>query len=63
MTIVAIQFLNLARKWPELMRHWDEVERVLPGIRTETEKTVLANKIKMITVIGMTLSLGESQNH
>ncbi|XP_032290821.1 gustatory receptor for sugar taste 64f isoform X2 [Drosophila virilis] len=51
--------LNLARKWPELMMHWYEIEQDLPQYRTQREKQRMAHSIKMVMFVGMMLSFAE----
>lgn len=52
-------FLELARKWPELMRFWGDIEQILPPLRTQFEKRKLAVKIRIITFTVMIISLGK----
>lgn len=54
-----ICFFILAIKWPALMMHWQRVEKRLPHYETIREQSELAYKIKMTSIIVMTLSLGK----
>lgn len=51
-------FGMLAIQWPTLMRHWENVENSLPSYKSQREKSHLAYKIKIVSIIVMTLSLG-----
>ncbi|KAM7355981.1 gustatory receptor 64f isoform 3-T3 [Cochliomyia hominivorax] len=51
--------LNLARKWPDLMLYWYEIEQKLPPYTSQLEKCRMAYKIRMVTFVGMMLSLTE----
>ncbi|XP_037940356.1 gustatory receptor 5a for trehalose-like [Teleopsis dalmanni] len=57
--IVTINTISLAKKWPKLMCYWSIVENNLPEYNSQYEKRRMAQKIKMVTFVGMTLSLGE----
>lgn len=52
----------LAIQWPKLMQLWENVENSLPSYKSQREKSNLAHKIKIITIIVMTLSLGIFSN-
>ncbi|XP_065360692.1 gustatory receptor for sugar taste 64e-like [Calliphora vicina] len=56
---IALTFFNMTRKWPPLMQQWQQVENSLPQQRTEMERSWLAHKIKMITLVASICSLGE----
>lgn len=43
-------FGNLARKWPSIMVHWEEVEAKMPKYRTQKEKRQLAFRIKSYAI-------------
>lgn len=54
-----ICFAKLASKWPELMRTWEDVEESLPALQMSTiKKGELAYKIRVISTLILTLSLG-----
>lgn len=53
-----ICFGYLATKWPALMAQWEQVEQRLPVLRSFKERGRLAYRVRMITIIVMTLSLG-----
>lgn len=46
--------MMLARRWPSLMKKWDQVESGLPG-----EKNSLSLRFKIIAAILLSLSLGK----
>ena len=52
-------FMSLARKWPKLMQKWTKVDMELPPLKTIYEKSALAYKIRMISLIIMTMSLSK----
>lgn len=52
-----LSFFCLAMKWPDLMRKWEVIENELPKLRTINEKRKLADEVKMVTLVMMTLSL------
>lgn len=51
-------FMSLAKKWPKLMKKWNQVERYLPPLEHQMAKQKLAYKIKMtsFTVLFMSMS-------
>ncbi|KAI8118769.1 Gustatory receptor for sugar taste 64f [Lucilia cuprina] len=51
--------LSLARKWPDLMVYWYEIEQKLPPYNSQFQKSRMAYKIRMVTLVGMMLSLTE----
>lgn len=53
----------LAIQWPSLMAKWERVEQMLPPLSCQMAKSRLARKIKMITIVVMTLSLGKARRH
>ncbi|KAM8709834.1 hypothetical protein ACLKA7_016611 [Drosophila subpalustris] len=57
--LVCVTALNLARKWPELMMHWHEIEQDLPQYQTQRDKGRMAHTIHMVMFVGMMLSLSE----
>ncbi|KAH8371100.1 hypothetical protein KR093_006246 [Drosophila rubida] len=57
--LVCVTALNLARKWPELMMHWHDIEQDLPQYRTQKEKWRMAHTIHMVMLVGMMLSFAE----
>lgn len=52
-------FLELARKWPELMMKWNEVEKFLPQLKYQMDKQRLAYKIKMVSFLILFISMGK----
>lgn len=52
-------FIRVAQKWPFLMRKWFSVEQLLPQSSNILERGKLANKIKLISILVITLSLME----
>lgn len=54
-----ICFIILAIKWPALMMQWRKVEKKLPPHETIRQRSELAHKIKMTSIIIMTLSLSK----
>lgn len=52
------RFINIARKWPTLMLHWESVESELPKWRNQYEKRQLAQKVKMVSIAILLCSLG-----
>ncbi|XP_073836402.1 gustatory receptor for sugar taste 64f-like isoform X1 [Musca autumnalis] len=57
--IVCISALYLARKWPELMVQWYNLECQLPPYSSQKDKRSMADKIRIVFFVGMTLSLAE----
>ena len=55
-----VSALALAPKWPDLMVYWYEIEQKLPQYDTQFEKRRMAHKIRMLTFVGMMLSLSKS---
>nr|AID61259.1 gustatory receptor [Calliphora stygia] len=56
---IALTFFNMTRKWPALMQQWQQVEHGLPQQRTIVDRSWLAHKIKIITLVATVCSLGE----
>lgn len=54
------RFIEIARKWPSLMQQWELVESKLPKWHTQYEKRQLAFQIKIVSVVVLLCSLGES---
>lgn len=52
-------FIRVAQKWPVLMQKWFNVEQLLPQSSNIIERGKLANKIKLISILVITLSLME----
>ncbi|XP_055326851.1 gustatory receptor for sugar taste 64f-like [Sitodiplosis mosellana] len=52
-------FIQLAPKWPRIMRRWESVEAKMPQYRTQAGKRQLARRIKMISIIILMTSLVE----
>lgn len=52
-------FLELATKWPAIMVKWYEVEKFLPQLKYQLDKQKLAYEVKMISLIILSLSMGE----
>lgn len=52
-------FGRMARRWPELMRHWARVEQQMPALQTHMERQRLAYRIKIVSIVVMTMSLAE----
>lgn len=44
-------FLELARKWPKLMREWYKIEKSLPQIKYQLDKQKMAYEIKMVSLV------------
>ncbi|XP_052856691.1 gustatory receptor 5a for trehalose [Drosophila gunungcola] len=57
--IASWQFLNLARLWPGLMRHWAAVEHRLPGYTCCLQRSRPARRIQLVAFLLLTLSLME----
>lgn len=53
------RFLLLARKWPKLMQSWYDAEQTLPQMGNVVDRGALAWKIKMISLLVITMSLTE----
>lgn len=58
-TYARICFVILAMQWPALMTYWRKVEKKLPPYESIRERAELAYKIKMTSIIIMTLSLSK----
>lgn len=54
-----ICFMELATKWPQLMKKWDEVEKFLPQLKYQMDKQKLAYEIKIVTMAIFSMSLGK----
>lgn len=54
----ALIFLNLARKWPSVMKKWEAVEKTLPPFKTRKDIDRMGFFIKAFTCIIGTFSLG-----
>lgn len=52
-------FLELARKWPQLMLKWNEVEKFLPQLKYQMDKQKMAYEIKMVSFMILFISMGE----
>ncbi|XP_062138673.1 gustatory receptor 5a for trehalose isoform X1 [Drosophila sulfurigaster albostrigata] len=52
-------FLQLARKWPTLMRHWAAVEQQLPPHQNWKQREHLARRIHQVAMLLLSLSLME----
>lgn len=50
-------FLELARKWPELMKQWSAVEKFLPQLKYQMDKQKMAYQIKMVAFMILFISL------
>ncbi|KAH8298631.1 hypothetical protein KR018_003289 [Drosophila ironensis] len=57
--LIAVQFLQLARKWPALAQEWQLVEAKLPPLHLAKDRSSLAQQIKTITIVATTCSLVE----
>ncbi|EDV45919.2 gustatory receptor 5a for trehalose [Drosophila erecta] len=53
------QFLNLAKLWPGLMRHWAAVEQRLPGYNCCLQRARPARRLKLVAFVLLTVSLME----
>ncbi|XP_037906238.1 uncharacterized protein LOC119648542 [Hermetia illucens] len=53
------KFGNLARQWPKLMQKWEKIERNLPEHPTQLSKAALAQRIKMVAIVVLMMSLIE----
>lgn len=53
------QFGILARRWPELMQHWESIEAAMPKFRNQNEKRKLAIHLKMLAFFVLMSSLVE----
>lgn len=58
-TYIVLAFIILARRWPGLMVKWLRVENGLPKYATLKERRRLSKKIKMVSIVIMTLSLSK----
>lgn len=56
------RFIEIARRWPSLIQHWELVESKLPKWRTQYEKRQLAVQIKMVSFIVLLCSLGDKRD-
>lgn len=54
-----VYFIKLGMCWPGIMRRWEQIDRLLPPLKTYYEKAALANKIKIVALLIMCLSLGK----
>lgn len=52
-------FLELARKWPELIVKWYRLEKFLPQLKYQFDKQKMAYQIKMATLVILFSSLSE----
>lgn len=52
-------FLELARKWPNLMLKWYEVEKFLPQLKYQMDKQKMAYEIKMVSFMILFISMGK----
>ncbi|XP_012159838.2 gustatory receptor 5a for trehalose-like [Ceratitis capitata] len=57
--LVAICFLRLAVKWPQLMLKWQRVERQLPPHQMWRDREALALRVHKVTFVLITLALTE----
>ncbi|KAH8270679.1 hypothetical protein KR044_005707, partial [Drosophila immigrans] len=55
----ACVFLQLARKWPALMRHWAAVEQQLPRHKSWRQREQLSRRIQHVALLLLSLSLME----
>uniref|UniRef100_A0A182G0C2 Gustatory receptor n=2 Tax=Anopheles albimanus TaxID=7167 RepID=A0A182G0C2_ANOAL len=53
------RFWKLAKSWPGLMVKWTHVDDSLPTQRNEFDRAILAHRIKVCSILVMTLSLSE----
>lgn len=53
------KFGNLARQWPKLMQKWEKIERNLPEHPTQLSKAALAQRIKMVAIVVLMMSLSK----
>lgn len=51
-------FIQLAQKWPRIMRRWETIEAKMPPHRTQAEKRQLARRIKMLAFTVLMSALG-----
>lgn len=54
-------FLELAAKWPKLMQHWYEVEKILPKMETELKRQRMSYEMKIVSFAILFGSMGLKQ--
>lgn len=54
-----ICFLELARKWPQLIMKWYKVEKYLPQLKYQFDKQKMAYQIKMVSLVILFSSMGK----
>lgn len=54
-------FLQLAKKWPNLMRQWYRMEKFLPELKYQFDKQKMAYKIKMVSLIILFSSMSKEK--
>lgn len=52
----AVSFLQLARRWPSLMRQWVQVEHEIPKIKGKKENIKLKRDVMLASLILLFLS-------
>ncbi|KAG4070182.1 hypothetical protein HA402_003872 [Bradysia odoriphaga] len=57
--VARVFFMSLAMKWPALMQQWQKIEEKIPIFESQKDKSVLAHKIKMMSLVVMLLSMSE----
>jgi Trehalose receptor len=57
-----IYFFHLARKWPKLMKAWDEIEKNLPVSNKKFAKQALGMKVKLLSFTIIFLSLSRAKH-
>uniref|UniRef100_A0AAG5CUB2 Gustatory receptor n=1 Tax=Anopheles atroparvus TaxID=41427 RepID=A0AAG5CUB2_ANOAO len=53
------RFGQLAKRWPALMAKWTRIDQTLPPQKDEFERATLGYRIKLCSILVMTLSLSE----
>lgn len=56
--VILIYFINLARKWPNLMRYWQKIEKNVPAYSGVKRNWIFYNEIKFYTVTISVLIFG-----
>lgn len=56
--VILIYFINLARKWPDLMQYWQNIEKNVPAYSGVKRNWMFYNEIKFYTVTISVLIFG-----
>lgn len=57
--VTAVMFVRLAMQWPCLVLTWEKLEREFTSKHRRISKTSLAARFKIVTIVVMSLALGE----